>query len=503
MDRRVIVVGAGFGGIAAAIELRAHGITDVTILDSAPEIGGTWHHNTYPGAACDVPSHLYSFSFAQRRDWSRLCSPQPEILEYLQGVAREYGVDELVVPNTAVSSCRLDEATMTWHVTAEDGREFTGDALVLATGQLNTPAVPDIPGAETFAGPVMHSARWDHDVDLRGKRIAVVGTGASAVQFVPAIAPEAGRLSVFQRSGNWFLPRRNRRYPAAVRTAIRRVPGLQRWRRSFLKGYLEMLTVFIRHPRTAGRLGALYSTLFMRRQLRDPEVRRKAWPDYTFGCKRILFSSHYLPTLERDNVELVTEAITEVTPDGVRTADDRHHPADVLIWGTGFRTNDFMFPMEIVGRGGRTLADEWAGGAHAHLGMAVPGFPSMFVLYGPNTNTSGGSIIVFLESQVAYIRQALQETARRGADGIEVRPDVEAAADARLQEGFADTAWLACDSWYRDEDGRIVANWPYYMEQYVRATEHLEPTDFAYPVARDGHGARPSTCATNSALDAV
>ena len=228
---RVVVVGAGFGGIAAAIELRSHGITDVVILDSAPEIGGTWFYNSYPGAACDVPSHLYSFSFAQRSDWSRLCSPQPEILEYLQGVAKEYGLDEVFEPSVLVSTVRLDEATMTWTVEAQDGRSWQADAVVLATGQLNTPAIPPIPGADDFAGPTMHSARWDHDVDLHGKRVAVVGTGASAVQFVPAIAPEVGKMTVFQRSGNWFFPRKNRYYPPALRQVFR-----LRARRDALRG---------------------------------------------------------------------------------------------------------------------------------------------------------------------------------------------------------------------------------------------------------------------------
>ncbi|WP_433031897.1 flavin-containing monooxygenase [Actinomycetospora sp. CA-053990] len=477
---RVVVVGAGFGGIAAAIELRSHGITDVVILDSAPEIGGTWFYNSYPGAACDVPSHLYSFSFAQRSDWSRLCSPQPEILEYLQGVAKEYGLDEVFEPSVLVSTVRLDESTMTWTVEAQDGRSWQADAVVLATGQLNTPAIPPIPGADDFAGPTMHSARWDHDVDLHGKRVAVVGTGASAVQFVPAIAPEVGKMTVFQRSGNWFFPRKNRYYPPALREFFRRVPGVMRARRFFLKGYLESLTVMIRHPSTVGRLGKLYSTLFMRRQLRDPEVRRKAWPDYTFGCKRILFSSHYLPTLERDNVELVTDRVTAIEPDGVRTDDGRHHPADVLIWGTGFKTTEFMFPMDVVGREGRTLQEEWSDGAHAHLGMTVPGFPSLFVLYGPNTNTSGGSIIVFLEAQVAYVRQALEETARRRAAALEVRRDVEQAFDRRLQAQFEGTAWTQCDSWYRDESGRIVANWPNYMEQYVRAVARIDPAEYDF-----------------------
>ena len=482
--RRVVIIGAGFGGIGAAIELRAHGYTDVTILDAASGIGGTWPFNTYPGAACDVPSHMYSYSFAQRRDWSRLCSPQPEILAYLRDVAREHGVDGLVVPHTRVECCTWSGDDGAWTIAAEGGRTWTAEVLVIATGQLHAPVVPDIPGLDDFAGHAFHSARWDHDHDLTARRVAVVGTGASAVQFVPEIAQEVGRLSVFQRSGNWFLPRRNRRYPTPLRVAIRRVPGLQRLRRAFLlHAYLESITLMIRHPATWGRIGKLWSTLFMRRQLRDPEVRRKAWPDYTFGCKRILFSSHYLPALERDNVELVTDAITRIEPDGVRTADGRLHRVDTIIWGTGFATTRFMFPMEIVGDGGRSLSEAWAGGPHAHLGMTVPGFPSLFVLYGPNTNTSGGSIIAYLEAQAAYVRQALQEMDRREATAVEVREDVEAASDREVQAEFAGTAWLRCDSWYRDDTGRIVANWPGYMRDYFRRTAELDPDEFRWPTA--------------------
>ena len=479
MKRRVVIVGAGFGGIGAAIELRAHGYTDVTILDAAPGIGGTWLANTYPGAACDVPSHLYSYSYAQRRDWSRLCSPQSEILEYLRNVAHEHGVDDLVVPDTRVTRCTWTDDH--WDVDADDGRRWSADVLVVATGQLHDPVVPRIPGVEDFAGHTFHSARWDHDHDLTGRHVAVIGTGASAVQFVPEIAPVVGRLSVFQRSGNWFLPRRNRPYPRAARAAIRRIPGLQRLRRGFLeKVYLEAITGMIRHPATLGRVGTLYSTLFMRGQLRDPETRRKAWPDYTFGCKRVLFSSHYLPALERGNVELVTDAVTGIEPAGVRTADGRLHEVDTIVWGTGFATTKFMFPMAIVGRDGRSLEQEWADGPHAHLGMTVPGFPSLFVLYGPNTNTSGGSIIVYLEAQVAYVRQALEELDRRDATALEVRRDVEEAFDAELQSHFAGTAWLRCDSWYRDDTGRIVTNWPDYMRDYVRRTRELDPAEFDF-----------------------
>ncbi|MBA2766995.1 MAG: NAD(P)/FAD-dependent oxidoreductase [Solirubrobacterales bacterium] len=479
-DLSVVIVGAGFGGIAAAIELRRHGFNDITILEAAPRLGGTWLHNTYPGAACDVPSHLYSFSFAQRRDWSRLCSGQGEILGYLEGVARDHGVEGLVVCDTRVTACAWDDERAQWSVATAQGHSYAADAIVIATGQLHQPAHPRIPGIETFAGPSFHSARWDHEVPLAGRRVAVVGTGASAVQFIPEVAEQAAKLTVFQRTGNWFLPRRNRLYPRAIRTLIERVPGVQALRRRFMFQYCEAITLAIRHPATFGRLLKLRSVVFMRRQLRDRELRRKVWPDYTFGCKRVLFSSYFLPALARPNVDLVTDAIIAITEEGVVTADGRVHEADCLIYGTGFRTNDFMFPMEITGAQGRDLRDDWADGAHAHLGMTVPGFPSMFVMYGPNTNTSGGSIIFYLELQARYLRQALQQLDVRGADAMEVRREVEAASDRELQSRFAGTAWTRCDSWYRDDSGRIVANWPGSMREYEEQTRELDPSHYDF-----------------------
>jgi cation diffusion facilitator CzcD-associated flavoprotein CzcO len=473
-----VIIGAGFGGIGACIELQAHGFDDITLLDRAPELGGTWFYNSYPGAACDVPSHLYSYSFAQRRDWLRLCPEQGEILEYLGEVAREYGVDRRLTCGVEVTACRWNEDRRVWTTTSADGRQWESEAVIVATGQLHREAFPRIEGLDTFAGHSFHSAWWDHDYDLSGRRVAVVGTGASAVQFVPEIAKQVDELVVFQRTGNWFMPRRNRSYPKVVAAAIRYIPGVQWLRRRFVFNYGESLTAMIRNPRTFGRLGRLRSTLFMRWQLRDPEVRRKAWPDYTFGCKRVLFSSFFLPALQRPNVELVTDAITEVVPTGIRTADGRLREVDCIIWGTGFRTNDFMFPMEITGSGGRTLAGEWADGAHAHLGVAVPGFPSLFLMYGPNTNTSGGSIIFYLEAQAAYIRQALQRVRDAGAAAISVRPEVEARSDRETQARFAGTAWMECDSWYRNEGGRIVANWPGYMREYAQATARLDPAEY-------------------------
>ncbi len=476
----VAIVGAGFGGIAAAIELKRHGISDIRILEQAPELGGTWYYNSYPGAACDVPSHLYSFSFAQRRDWSRLCSTQAEIDSYLNEVARTHDVERHIECNRKVTSCAWDEHDARWRIEFADGDRCEADAIVLATGQLNQPAYPPIEGIDAFAGHGFHSARWDHDYSLAGKRVGVVGTGASAVQFVPEVATQAARLTVFQRSGNWFMPRKNRRYPPLVRAAIERVPGVQEFRRRFMFQYCEAITAAIRHPRTIGRIAGLRSAAFMRWQLKDPDVRRKVWPDYTFGCKRVLFSSRYLPALQRRNVDVVVDPIARVVAEGIVTADGTLHELDCIIWGTGFRTTDFMFGMQIVGSQAADLRDAWADGAHAHLGMTVPNFPNMFVMYGPNTNTSGGSIIVYLEAQAAYLRQALAQLRARGARSVEVRAEVERASDRALQARFAGTAWTRCDSWYRDERGRIVANWPGYMREYLEQTRTLDPSEYRF-----------------------
>ena len=477
-DQSIVIVGSGIGGIAAAIDLQSHGFRDITILERDEGVGGTWRQNTYPGCACDVPSHLYSFSFAQRRDWSRLCSPQDEILDYLEGVAHDHGVDRLVTTGVDVTACAWDDDEREWTVTASDGRTWTANALIVATGQLHQPAWPRIDGIEDFQGHAFHSAQWDHEYDLHGKRVAVIGTGASAAQLVPTVAEQAQRLSVFQRTGNWYLPRRNRPYPSFAKLLFERVPGLQALRRRYIFQYTETVTLLIRNPRTLGRIGRLASTLFMRHQIKDPDLRRRMWPDYTFGCKRILFTSYFLPAIQRPNAELVTDAITKVDATGIVTADGTHRDLDCIIYGTGFKTSAFMFPMEVTGAGGASLREFWSDGAHAHLGMTAPGFPSLFFMYGPNTNTSGGSIIAYEEAQSAYIRQALQLVRDRGAAAIDVRPEVEAASDRETQARFGGTAWLECDSWYRDEQGRIVTNWPGYMREYFARVATIDPAEF-------------------------
>jgi cation diffusion facilitator CzcD-associated flavoprotein CzcO len=488
----VVIVGAGLGGIAAAIELRRHGFQEVKILEKASGLGGTWFYNRYPLCACDVPSHLYSFSFAERRDWSRICSPREEILRYIEEVARDHGVDRLVVTDTEVAGCTWDEASCRWTVSSTDDRAWEADAVVIATGQLHKPAIPVLEGADHFAGETFHSSRWPDGFDARGRCVAVIGTGASAIQLIPDVAAKAQRLVVYQRTGNWFLPRRNRPYPRWVRAAIRHVPGLQGYRRRFIYHYAETLTRMIRHPRTLGRIGHAWSATFMRLQLKDPEVRRKAWPDYTFGCKRVLFSSHYLPALQLPHVELITEPISHMTATGLVTADGVEREVDCVIYATGFRTNEFMLPMRVAGKGGRLLSEAWAGAPHAHFGITVPGFPSMFLVYGPNTNTSGGSIILYEEAQAAYIRQALEHAAARGAAALEVRPEVEAASDKRTQARFHGTAWVQCQSWYRKNGrGRLVANWPGYMREYRQAVARLvaDEYDLVYAPEREPVGA--------------
>jgi cation diffusion facilitator CzcD-associated flavoprotein CzcO len=473
---RALIVGAGFGGIAAAIELTRHGIDDVVLLERAPEIGGTWFHNTYPGAACDVPSHLYSYSFAQRRDWTRICSPGPEILAYLRSVAAEYGISSLVETGVEVASARWEPGG--WTVLGSDGRSWRGDALIIATGQLHRPAYPAIAGE--FGGHSFHSAVWDHSYVLDGKRVAVIGTGASAVQFVPEIAPSVEQLYVFQRTANWFLPRMNRAYPAAWKAMVRSVPGLQAYRRQYMYRYAEALTLGIRNPATFGRVMRAYSTAFMRLQLRDAAVRAQVWPDYTWGCKRVLFSSKWLPALQRPNVEVVTSRIARFSGSSVVTDDGVARAVDCVIYGTGFRTVDFMFPMDVYGVNGVSLRDAWSSGPFAHHGICVPGFPSMFLMYGPNTNTSGGSIIFYAEAQARYIRKALQLAADHGGAGLDVRPEVAAVSDSRLQAQFEGTAWNSCDSWYRNASGRHVTNWPGYMGEYARSVSSVVASDFEF-----------------------
>jgi cation diffusion facilitator CzcD-associated flavoprotein CzcO len=465
----VVVIGAGFGGLGAARALKKQGIDDITILERADSVGGVWRDNTYPGAACDVPSPLYSWSWAINPAWGRRYSQQPEILDYLRSAAEREGLLDLVRTGVEVASCRFDEASARWRVTATDGTAYDADVVISAVGQLSNPVVPSIPGAETFAGPAFHSAEWRHDVDLAAKRVAVVGTGASAIQFVPGIVDDVGSITVFQRSAPYVVPKPDQAYRPYHHRAFDRFPGLLSAERrtvfwlserlnSSLGGDSLISKPFLSTMRTVWRL-------HLRRQIPDPALRRKLVPDYEIGCKRVLFSNDWYPALARDHVEVVSEKITAIEPTGVRTADGRLHEADAVIWGTGFAATQFLAPMEVTGVGGADLHELWSDGARAHLGVATPGFPNLFLVYGPNTNLGGSSIIGMMEAQAGYIAQVVRRIADGGARLVAPRPRVAAAYDEEMQSRLRTSAWAGCDSWYVD-GARITTNWPGLVAEY-------------------------------------
>ncbi len=473
----VAIVGAGFSGIGMGIALKRAGIP-FTIFDRAEEVGGVWHYNTYPGAACDIPSALYSFSFEQRRSWTHPCSSHADIKAYLGECVDAYGLRSHLRLGTEIADASWDGEQARWALRTVAGETIVASSVIFACGQLSRPAWPSIPGQDRFQGHSFHSAEWDHDVDLRGKRVAVIGTGASAIQFVPAIAPEVGRLDVYQRSASYLLPRRNNAYADWARTAIARIPPLQWVRRQTLYHFCEATTVGLTGPPALSKPIQWWSEGFRRLRVRDAELRRKLTPDYPIGCKRILFSSKYYPALQRENVDLIVDPIREVTERGVVTADGQEREVDVIVYGTGFRTHDFVAPVRVSGVNGQDLQQSWAGGAEAHHGMAVSGFPNMFVLYGPNTNLSVGSIIVMIEAQVGYVRQAIEHLGRTGTAAVDVRADVQAASNAAIQRDFEGTVWTACDSWYRNAQGRVVSNWPHRMAEYERLVERFDPAEF-------------------------
>ncbi len=476
-----IIIGAGFGGIGMAHGLKQRGIENFIIVEKADTVGGVWRDNVYPGAACDVPSHLYSFSFAPNPDWSRAFAVQSEIHAYLERCADQFGIRDHVLFGTAVLGAAFDETRDCWAVRLSDGRVLTTRLLVSAVGQLSRPAIPHLKGCESLEIPAFHSANWDHAIPLEGQRVGVIGTGASAIQFVPAIADRVSHLTVFQRSPAYMLPKADRAYTARERQRFAESP----WRMK-----LHRLQIYLRYEARAlafTRVKQLMEVAagwpfrrMLKRAVKNPSLRAKLTPDYPIGCKRLLLSNDYLPTMARRDVELVTDGIRRLTPRGVETADGAQREFDVLIYGTGFAATEFLSPMTITGRGGVDLNEAWSTGASAYLGMSVPGFPNFFMLYGPNTNLGHNSIVYMLESQIAHILRCLDRMTESKASRIEVGRDVFETQDARIQTRLAQTVWNGCKSWYINEQGRNTTNWPGFTLSYRWLTRRLSLDAYSF-----------------------
>ncbi len=459
--------------------LKRAGYDDVTVFERGERLGGVWHHNTYPGAACDIPSHLYEFSFAPNPRWSRRYAPQAEIQAYLEDVARGYGVLGRIRTGTDVKSARWDEQRSRWVLETNAGTHET-DVLLTACGQLSVPSVPAIPGLDSFTGPAFHTARWRHDVDLAGKRVAVLGTGCSAIQVVPAIQPTVRQLDVYQRSPGWTLPKMDFPYSDRAKRLFERFPILQRLDRASIFYFQELAAAGMTKHRWLLPAFRAVSRSRINKAIADPELRRKVTPTDEIGCKRIMLTDEWYPTLTERNVELVTDRIAEVTPTGIRKQDGTERPADVLVFATGFATHGFVAPMEIAGAGGRRLSAEWAEVPRAYLGLSVPGFPNMFLLYGPNTNGGSGSVVSTIEAGVNHVIAALGELERADARRIEVSRQAAEQFDRELRAALAGTVWHSgCTNWYVDEHGHDPNQWPWLWTTYRRKTERIEPGTYA------------------------
>lgn len=477
--RSIAVVGGGFGGVGAAVMLLREGYGDVTVFEKGERVGGVWQHNTYPGAACDIPSHLYEFSFAPNR-WSRRFSPGPEIREYIEGVARRFGALERIRTGTEVKGARWEGERGKWLLETSAG-PHEADVLITACGQLSVPKVPPLAGLESFAGPAFHTAEWRHDVELSGKRVAVVGTGCSAIQVVPAIQPEVAQLDVYQRSPGWTFPKGDYEYSPRVRALFKRFPLLHRLDRALVFAFNEFGAAAMTSQRWLLPVLRAIGKRQINAAIADPKLRRKVTPTDEIGCKRIMLTDEWYPALAEPNVELVTEGIEAVTPAGIRDRSGVERPADVIVLATGFASHDFVAPMEIAGCEGRTLAEAWGEVPRAYLGLTVPGFPNMFLLYGPNTNGGTGSVVNTLECGAGHVLAALREMEAAGAGRIEVRPEAAEEFDRELRAALAKTVWHSgCSNWYVDENGNDPSQWPWLWGTYRRRTAWLDPAAYAF-----------------------
>ncbi|WP_103337970.1 flavin-containing monooxygenase [Amycolatopsis sp. CA-126428] len=478
---KVVIVGTGFSGLGQAIQLEKAGIRDYVILEKAAEVGGTWRDNSYPGCACDVQSHMYSFSYEQNPGWSRSFSPQPEIFDYLKSVADKYRLREKIRFGVELTGAHWDERERRWTATTRDGREFVAQFLVSGVGGLHIPQIPGLPGIADFKGQTWHSARWNHEYDLRGKKVAVVGTGASAVQFVPKIAPDVAELTLFQRTPPWIMPKPDHAMPSWARTLFERVPGTQRLYRNALYWLLEARAIgFNGHPAIM-KAGELIAKRNIAKGIKDRALRKKVTPDYTMGCKRVLISNDYYPALARPNVDVNTAGIKEVKAHSIVDSAGVEHEVDAIIYGTGFKVTDALEYLDITGVDGRNLAKEWASeGMRTHKGITVSGYPNLFFLLGPNTALGHNSVVFMIESQARYVVDAIKLADSRGAAALDVRPGVQDEFQREIQDKLVKGVWTqgGCKSWYLDAQGVNRTIWPGFTWRYWLETRKVDPADY-------------------------
>jgi cation diffusion facilitator CzcD-associated flavoprotein CzcO len=492
---RVGIIGAGFAGLGMAIRLKQARVEDFLIWERDGDLGGTWWANTYPGCQCDIPSHLYSFSFALNPDWARTYATQPEIEAYLRRVTDQYGIRPHLRTNCAVTSAAWDDANDRWHVSTEQG-EFTADVVVAAPGPLSEPSMPDLPGLDEFAGTTFHTADWNHDHDLTGRRVAVIGTGASAIQAVPEIQPKVESLTVFQRTPPWVVPHSDRPITDAERAIYNRLPALQRAVRAGVYFGRELLVPGLAYRPKLMKIVEKAARRHLAKQVPDPDLRARLTPDYAIGCKRILPSNRWYPAITKPNVELVTDGIDHVRPDGIVTTTGELRQVDTIVFATGFHVTDIRIAKRITGRDGGTLDAAWGGSPRAYRGTAVAGFPNLFFLVGPNTGLGHNSIVFMIEAQLAYVMDALDHMRRRGATRLEVRPEAEVAYNAHLQRKLARSVWNTggCSSWYLDRNGRNATIWPDFTFRFWGQMRRFDPQayELAHGTAREPGARTPA-----------
>ena len=501
---KIVIVGSGFSGLGMGIKLKDIGEHDFILLEKEAGVGGTWRVNNYPGCACDVPSHLYSFSFEANAEWSRMFAPQKEIKTYLEHCARKYGVLPHVKLNTTVQTLRWDESRSLWRIACENGVEYTANVVVSGMGGLAIPSYPNVKGLDQFKGKMFHSQQWDHSYDLTGKRVAVIGTGASAIQFVPYVQRKAAHMDLYQRTPPWIISKPDRAMTWLEKNLFKRFPAAQRTFRDGIYWTLESrVLAFVINPRLMA-IAKREALQHIRKQIRDPELRKKVTPDYTIGCKRILMSDEYYPALAASNADVITTGIREVRENCVVTDDGVEHPTDVIIFGTGFKAADPIPPGVVFGRNGQDLGEQWKEGPEAYKGTTVAGFPNLFFLMGPNTGLGHNSMVYMIESQIAYVLGALKLMGQKKLRSVEVNAKAQSSFNADLQGKVSGTVWNAggCQSWYiHPASGKNVTLWPGFTWQFRKITRRFDAG--AYHLAAQMETDAQATTASPSFVNEV